>query len=149
VTGGLFLGDDATQALSQTQGRFWVSQDQRNTVRARFRYQFLPKLWAALGGEYGSGLPFEFGGTEQQAVTQFGTAIANRVNFDSGRVRPSLSVDISAGADLWKKDRMSMRMQGDVQNINNRLNVLDFTGLFSGSAIAPPRSYSLRLTTSF
>jgi outer membrane cobalamin receptor len=149
VTGGLFLGNDASNALSQTQGRFWVTQDQRNTVRTRFRYQLAQRLWLALGGEYGSGLPFEFDGTEPQAVMQFGQAIVSRVNFDNGRVRPSLSVDASAGADLWKKDKLSMRLQADVQNLNNRLNVTDFSGLFSGNSIAPPRSYALRLTTNF
>ena len=45
VTGGLFLGDDASNALSQTQGRLWVSQDQRNTLRTRFRYQLAQRLW--------------------------------------------------------------------------------------------------------
>jgi hypothetical protein len=40
-------------------------------------------------------------------------------------------------------------LQADIQNLNNRLNVLDFGGLFSGNAIAPPRSYALRLQTSF
>jgi hypothetical protein len=29
------------------------------------------------------------------------------------------------------------------------LNLIDFGGLFSGNAIAPPRSYSLRLQTNF
>ena len=149
VTGGLFLGTDATNALSQTNGRFWVSQDQRNTVRTRFRYQIVERLWVALGAEYGSGLPVEFDGTEEQAVVQYGQAIVNRVNFDVGRVKPSLSIDASAGADLWKKDKLAMRLQADVQNINNRLNVIDFAGLFSGNAIAPPRSYNLRLTTNF
>ena len=149
VTGGLFLGTDATNALSQTNGRFWVSQDQRNTVRTRFRYQIVERLWVALGAEYGSGLPVEFDGTEEQAVAQYGQAIVNRVNFDVGRVKPSLSIDASAGADLWKKDKLAMRLQADVQNINNRLNVIDFAGLFSGNAIAPPRSYNLRLTTNF
>jgi len=149
VTGGLFLGVDAGDALSQTQGRFWVTQDQRHTVRTRFRYQVAPRLWAALGAEYGSGLPVEFNGTEQQAVAQFGQAIVDRVNFDSGRVRPSFSLDASAGADLWKKDKISVRLQADVQNLTNRLNLIDFAGLFSGNAIAPPRGYSLRLTTDF
>jgi outer membrane cobalamin receptor len=149
VTGGLFLGTDATNALSQTNGRFWVSQDQRNTVRTRFRYQIVERCWVALGAEYGSGLPVEFDGTEEQAVAQYGQAIVSRVNFDTGRVKPSLSIDASAGADLWKKDKLAMRLQADVQNINNRLNVIDFAGLFSGNAIAPPRSYNLRLTTSF
>ena len=149
VTGGLFLGDQATNALSQTSGRFWVSQDQRNTLRMRFRYQLAERLWVALGGEYGSGLPVEFDGTEQQAVAQYGQEIVDRVNFATGRVRPSLSIDLSAGADLWKKDKRSVRFQADIQNLNDRLNVIDFAGLFSGNSIAPPRSYDLRLTTNF
>ena len=36
VTGGLFLGDDAVAALTQTTGHFPDSQDQRNTLRTRF-----------------------------------------------------------------------------------------------------------------
>ena len=149
VTGGLFLGDDAGNALNQTQGRFWVTQDQRHTLRTRYRYQFAQRLWTALGAEYGSGLPFEFDGTESQAVVQFGQAIVNRVNFDVGRVRPSFSLDASMGADLWKKDKLGMKFQADVQNLTNRLNLINFPGLFSGNAIAPPRGYTLRLTTSF
>ena len=42
-----------------------------------------------------------------------------------------------------------VRVQADVQNLNNRLNIIDFGGLFSGNAIAPPRSYFLRLTSEF
>lgn len=149
VTGGLFLGEEASTALSQTSGRIWVTQDQRNTLRTRFRYQIVDRLWVALGGEYGSGLPLEFAGTEQQAVAQYGQAIVNRVNFALGRVRPSLSINASAGAELWKKDKRSVRLQADIQNLNNRVNVIDFAGLFSGNSIAPPRSYTLRLATTF
>jgi hypothetical protein len=149
VTGGLFLGAEATQALSRANGRFFDSQDQRNTVRTRFRYQLTKRIWAALGGEYGSGLPVEFDGTLQQAIAQYGQQIINRVNFERGRVRPSLSVDASVGADLYKKDKISMRLQADGENLNNRLNLIDFAGLFSGNAVGPPRSYALRLTTNF
>jgi hypothetical protein len=42
-----------------------------------------------------------------------------------------------------------MRFQADGQNLNNILNVIDFGGLFSGNAIGPSRSFSLRMTTSF
>jgi hypothetical protein len=149
VTGGLFLGDDASDALSQLNGRLWVSQDQRHTVRSRFRYQLVKRVWLAFGSEYGTGLPFEFTGTEQEAIAQFGQAIVDRVNFDTGRVRPWLSLDASVGADLWQRDTVRMRLQADLQNIHNRLNVIDFAGLFSGNAIAPSRSYALRLQTSF
>jgi hypothetical protein len=42
-----------------------------------------------------------------------------------------------------------LRLQGDIQNLSNTLEVIDFGGLFSGNAIGPSRSYSLRLTASF
>lgn len=149
VTGGLFLGSDAGNALSNISGRFWDSQDQRNTVRARIRYQFTKRLWACLGAEYGSGLPFAFSGSEAEAVAQYGQPVVDRLNFVRGRVRPSFSIDASAGAEIWKRDKFNMRLQADAVNLNNQLNVIDFAGLFSGNAIGPPRSYSLRLTTSF
>jgi hypothetical protein len=149
VTGGLFLGDDATNALGQTVGRFWDSQDQRNTVRTRVRYEFTKRLWGGIGGEYGSGLPFEFSGDEALALAQYGQAVVDRVNFDKGRVRPLLSINASLGADLWKTEKLNVRMQFDATNLNNRLNVIDFAGLFSGNAIGPSRSYNLRLQTNF
>jgi len=45
--------------------------------------------------------------------------------------------------------RRVLRVQADLQNLNNRLNVLDSAGLFSGTAIAPPRNYSVRLEALF
>ena len=149
VTGGLFLGDDATDALGQRVGRFWDSQDQRNTVRTRVRYEFTKRIWGGIGAEYGSGLPFEFSGDEALALAQYGQAVVDRVNFDKGRVRPSLSINASLGADIWKTEKLNVRIQADGTNLNNRLNVIDFAGLFSGNAIGPPRSYNLRLTTNF
>jgi hypothetical protein len=149
VTGGLFLGDDAISASTQLTGHFPDTQDQRNTVRVRGRYQVMPRLWIAAGASYGSGLPFEFTRTYEEALAQYGSAMVSRVNFARGRVRPSFAVDLSAGAEIYKNDRFSTRLQADVENLNNRLNVIDFGGLFSGNAIAPPRSYSLRLQTSF
>jgi outer membrane cobalamin receptor len=153
VSGGLFLGSDATDFLSQTGGRFWDSQDQRNTLNGRLRCQVNSRAWVAFGGQYGSGLPTEFDSAEpnaiQDAVDQYGQAIVDRVDFARGRVKPSLAFDISGGVDLWKHDQKSFRMQAGVQNLNNRLNLIDFAGLFSGNAVAPPRSYSLRLQVAF
>ena len=60
ITGGLFLGD-AAAGVSDT-SKFPVSQDQRNTVRARTRFQATERLWLAATAEYGSGLPVDLGG---------------------------------------------------------------------------------------
>jgi outer membrane receptor for Fe3+-dicitrate len=148
VTGGLFLGNDANTALLNAR-RFPVTQDQRNTASGRLRCQLTPRLWAAFGGSYGSGLPTEFNGGRQDAIQQFGQSISDRIDFDRGRVRPSLALNASAGATLLNRDRVRMRLQAEVQNLNNRLNVINFAGLFSGTGIAPPRSYALRLAAEF
>ena len=148
VTGGLFLGDEVAGALASTD-RFPISQDQRNTLRARFRYQAASRLWFALGGSYGSGLPVEFDGTYQDAVAQYGQAIVNQVNFDRGRIRPSFALNASAGVIVWKTEKQSLRLQADVQNLTNRLNVINFAGLFSGTALAEPRSAAIRLQAEF
>jgi Carboxypeptidase regulatory-like domain/TonB-dependent Receptor Plug Domain len=149
VTGGLFLGDDADAALSQLTGHFPDSQDQRNTARTRFQYQLIPRLWLAAGASYGSGLPFDYEGTYEQAVEEYGLQVVNRLNFNRGRILPTLAVTASLGADLYKGEKFTTRLQLDGDNLNNRLNIIDFGGLFSGNAIGPGRSWALRLNTSF
>ena len=149
VTGGLFLGDDANDAITQLNGHFPDSQDQRNTLRTRFQYQVLPRIWFAAGAEYGSGLPFEYEGTEADALARYGPQVVSRINFTRGRIRPLLAVNSSLGVDVYKGERMITRFQVDGGNLTNRLNVIDFGGLFSGNAIAPARSVTMRLNTSF
>ena len=149
VTGGLFLGDDAAAASTQVSGHFPDSQDQRNTLRTRFTGQVTRKLWIASGANYGSGLPFQFTGDQADALKQYGPAVVARVNFDRGRVRPQLAVSASAGYDVYKSERVKASLQIDGDNLNDRLNVIDFGGLFSGNAIAPGRSFSVALRGSF
>jgi hypothetical protein len=149
VTGGLFLGQNASDAASNLSGHFPASQDQRNTVRGRFRYQATSRIWFAGGVQYDTGLPFQFGGTADEALAQYGQQVIDRINFDRGRILPSFQVNASAGVDLYRGDRTRMRLQADGQNLTDVLDVIDFGGLFSGNAIGPSRSFSLRLTGSF
>ena len=158
VTGGLFLGDEA-QGIP-TGGHFPDSQDQRNTVRGRLRYQVKPRLWVAGGIQYDTGLPFEFecdpSLTLQQCIygpggpaQTYGQAVVDRINFARGRIYPAFQVNASMGADVYKSDHMNMRFQIDGQNLTNILDVIDFGGLFSGNAIGPSRSMAMRLSATF
>jgi hypothetical protein len=146
VTGGLFLGDDA---VIPTTGHFPDSQDQRNTIRGRVRYQVTRRLWIAGGIQYDTGLPFDFDGTYDDALAEYGQQVVNRIDFDRGRIDPSFQVNASAGADLYNSDRLKMRFQIDGENLTNVLDVIDFGGLFSGNAIGPSRSFALRLSSNF
>jgi outer membrane cobalamin receptor len=147
VGGGLFLGNDAVQAINSS-GTLPITQDQRNTARARVRTQLRSRAWIAFSASYASGLPIE--GIDTASLgEQYGSRILNRLNIERGRVRPSFSVDASVGVDLWKHESKAVRIQADVLNITNRLNVINFAGLFSGTAIGPPRSFALRLQTAW
>jgi hypothetical protein len=146
VTGGLFLGDDA---INPTTGHFPDSQDQRNTVRSRVRYQVAPRFWIAVGADYNSGLPFQPDLTPQQYATEYGQVVINHLNFNLGRINPYFTQNASVGADLYQREKRSIRFQGDVANLGNTLEVIDFGGLFSGNALGPGRQYTARLVTTF
>ena len=149
VTGGLFLSGDAAAALSQLSGHFPDSQDQRSTLATRFEYRLGKRAWLASGAEYGSGLPFEYGGTEATALAEYGPEVVNRLNFTRGRIRPVLALNSSLAVNLPVFERVNTTLHVDGNNLNNRLNVLDFGGLFSGNAIDAGRSVLARLEARF
>jgi len=151
VVGGLFLGQDASDQLNSN-ARIWISQDQRHTAHGQLRYQPWSRFWTSIGASYGTGLPADLNLNGESIanltpilVEEFGQAVVDRVNLNAGRVRPSLSVDLSAALDLYKKEARALRLQGDIRNLNDRLNVINFASVFSGTAIASPRTFSLRL----
>ena len=149
ITGGLFLGSDVAAALTRT-GRFPVSQDQRNTARARVRFQATPRFWLSLGAEYGSGLPADTGGADAAfLLAQYGPEILNEVNLARGRVKPNFAFDAGAGFEVYRKEQRSAALQIQAANLIDRVNVINFASLFSGTAIAPPRSVSGRLKLTF
>ncbi len=151
LSGGLFL-DNGAPALLNSTDRFSITQDQRNTARAWARYQITKRLWTAWSASYNSGLPTESVDQlpDRDFLTlEYGANVVNKANFSRGRVRPSFSLNASVGLDLWRKEPRSITLQGDVMNLTNRLNLINFAGLLSGTAIAQPRSAGFRLRADF
>jgi hypothetical protein len=147
ITGGLFLEDDADELLASKES-FAVTQDQRHTLQTRVTYDIGRRAWIAGGLAYGSGLPFESGEVDDQVLTDYDRRILDRVNFDEGRVRARLSLDASAGISLGSSPR-NVTMQIDVRNLTNRFDLINFAGLFSGTAVAPPRTVAIRIRAGF
>ena len=152
ITGGLFIGSE-TAGIPDT-SKFPVSQDQRNTARARLRYQATQRLWFATSAEFGSGLPADIGGSSANCdmnclLQAYGSAILNQVNFNANRVHPNFSLDAAAGATLYHKERKDVSFEIEGHNLTDKLNVLNFASLFSGTAVAPPASVSARLKFGF
>ena len=146
VTGGLLLdADDGGEAGEE----FPISQDQRHTLRGRLRLSLARSSWIAVSVAYGSGLPFEEADSFEESLEQYGAKTVSRVDFASGRVRSNASVDLGAGVTIAQGARRSLRLHADVRNLTDRFDVINFAGLFSGTALAPPRSGGVRLTASF
>lgn len=151
ITGGLFIGAQAIADVPDN-SRFWVSQDQRNTARAKLRFQANRRLWLAADGWFGSGLPVELDTSDVDfsfLLAQYGPRVLREVDFARGRVRPSYALDASAGLELYRQERRAVSLQVQGFNLTNHLNVINFDSLFSGTAIAAPRSVSLRMSMEF
>ena len=148
ITGGLLVGDDAAGEFASAES-FPISQEQLHTVRGRLGYQLSERAWVAMAASYGSGLPVEFVGDPADALDQYGPRIIEQVDFDEGRVRPSASLDVAFSAVVAKSARGQLRIQANVVNLANRLNVINFAGLFSGTALAPPRTLAVRAQVEF
>ena len=169
VTGGLFIEGGEAEELRDVATEFPISQDQRNTVAAMVRFELHPRVWVAAGTRYGGGLPIELeddddddddedgddgdgedeedSGTLEQPIAQ---AILDQVNFARSRVRPNFSLDFSIGTRVWGRGaRRSASVQLDVRNVTDRLNVINFSGLFSGTALAPGRQATVQLRLRF
>jgi outer membrane cobalamin receptor len=149
ITGGLFLGVDAANALTDA-SKFAVTQDQRNSLHARVRFQAPRHAWLAMGAQYGSGLPADIGNAKvSDLLVAFGQQILDRVDLARGRVRPNYSFDVAAGVEIYHKESRSATLQVQVANVADRLNVINFASLFSGTALGEPRSVSASLRLTF
>ncbi len=149
VTGGLFIAGGEADELRERVQHFPITQDQRNTVVAQMRFEPHSRVWVAWGARYGSGLPVELDEDAAEGEQPIPQAIRDRVNFERGRVRPNFSLDLSFGVKFWEKDQRSATVQFDLRNATDRLNVINFSGLFSGTALAPGRQGTIQLKLQF
>lgn len=102
ATSGLFLGANA----SIPTGFFPISQDQRNAVRGRLRYQIAPRLWVG-GVQFDSGLPFQsecdpsltLGQCIAGEVQTYGKPVVDRVNFTQSRIYPIIRAKCVGGGE--------------------------------------------------
>ena len=152
IKGGLFLGEDP-QDLFVDGLKFANDHDQRNEAHFQVSYNHRRSgLYATFNGRYDSGVPVDVepGTTLADFVAEgFDPRLYNEIDFERGRVRPRMILDFSVGADLMQKERVSMNLQFDVQNLTNELFLYNFESVFSGTHIGYPRLFSGKLSLRF
>ena len=133
--------------------KFANDHDQRNEAQFQVSYNHRPSgLYASFSGRYDSGVPADVdpGTTLAEFVARgFDPRLYNEIDFQRGRVRPRTILDFSVGADLMQKERVSMNLQFDVQNLTNELFLYNFESVFSGTHVGYPRLFSGRLSVRF
>lgn len=157
VTGGLFIDGGEAEDLRDVVEEFPISQDQRNTVAAQVRVEPHRRAWFSVGARYGSGLPYEAEdddddeeeGDDDYEAIPIPRDILDKIDFARGRVKPNFSLNLSAGLRLWDQAPRSLTLQFDVRNVTDRLNVVNFSGLFSGTALAPGRQATIQMRLRF
>jgi hypothetical protein len=152
IKGGLFLGENP-QDLFINGLKFANDHDQRNEAQFQLSYNHRKSgLYANFNGRYDSGVPVDVepGTTLADFVAAgFDPRLYNEIDFQRGRVRPRMILDFSVGADLLQKERVSMNLQFDVQNLTNELFLYNFESVFSGTHVGFPRLFSGRLSLRF
>jgi hypothetical protein len=82
-------------------------------------------------------------------IAQFGEQVVSRVNLERGRVDPNFSLDLATGVELYRKELRALQFQLEAANVTDRINVINFDSLFSGTAVGTPRMISARLRFTF
>jgi outer membrane receptor protein involved in Fe transport len=151
LRGGLFLGEDP-QDLFLNGLKFANDHDQRNEAQFQISYNHRSGIYTSFNGRYDSGVPVdtEPGTTLADFVAGgFDPRLYNEIDFQRGRVKPRMIFDFSVGADLMQKERVSMNVQFDVQNLTNQLFLYNFESVFSGTHVGYPRLFSGKLSFRF
>lgn len=146
INGGLFLTDEFIEVGTGT--KFIPDHDQRNAGTFQVMYYHSGSgLWASFSGRHQSGTPLEVGADELEELK---SAIgSNLVNFERGRVKPWTVFDLSAGADLFRDERVTVNAQLDIENLFDRQFVYNFGNPFSGTHFGHPRLLSGRIKLVF
>jgi len=152
IRGGLFLGENP-QDLFVPGLKFDNDHDQRNEGQFQLGYNHHPTgIYAIFNARYDSGVPVDIepGTTLSEFIAQgFDPRLFDKIDFQRGRIRPRTILDFSVGADLMQKERVSLNLQFDIQNLTNELFLYNFESVFSGTHVGYPRLFSGRLSLRF
>jgi outer membrane receptor protein involved in Fe transport len=151
INGGLFLGEDP-QSLDIAGLKFANDHDQRNELQFQVSYNHHTGVYAIFNGRYDSGVPTDVEpGTTLAEFTAagFDPRLYNEIDFQRSRVRPRTILNFSIGADLLQRERASLNVQFDVQNLTNERFLYNFESVFSGTHVGFPRLLSGRIALRF
>lgn len=143
-TGGLFLGADAVDAL--TEGPFIIDHDQKLSLHSNNVYNFTRSLWTSVAVRYDSGLVTNPSSAEDVSLDPDFSDMLPYVNLESDppRVNPRTLVDWAAGYTRSDDTKKRWEVVAQVTNLTNRTALYNFQSIFVGTRVVSPRAASIR-----
>jgi hypothetical protein len=144
-TGGLFLGDDAIEALSS--GPFIIDHDQALSIHSILNYRITPSLWTGWSVRHDSGLVSNPSDPGQVALDPdyFDLLPFVRLTSDPPRVNPRTLVDFVVGYEHRNGERRLWDLQFQVSNLFDTTALYNFQSIFVGTRLVQPRSVGVKL----
>ncbi|MDP2390712.1 MAG: TonB-dependent receptor, partial [Acidobacteriota bacterium] len=149
-TGGLFLGQEAVDLLSQ--GPFFIDHDQRLGLQGLVTVDPDGFWWLSGSVRHDSGLVSNPSDPVEVAADSDFRDLLPYVNLDAEvpRVRPRTIIDLAAGVELEDaRGRRTWSAQLQVSNLSNRTALYNFQSVFVGTRVVAPRTVSIRVARTF
>jgi outer membrane cobalamin receptor len=144
-TGGLFIGNEAVEALSQ--GPFVIDHDQKLGVHGILNWASKRGVYTNLSIRYDSGLVANPSDPEQVAADPDFFDLLPYVNLEStpARVRPRTVTDIVAGYQHTRDGRPKWDVAFQCSNLFDVTALYNFQSIFVGTRLVQPRTAGVRL----
>ena len=148
-TGGLFLGQDAIDAL--TSGPFYIDHDQRLSVHGTAQWRSPTGVWVGGAVRHDSGLVANPSDPAVVAADPDFADLLPYVDLDGGvpRVRPRTITDLIAGYDIRRAGQRLWSIQMQVTNLTNQTALYNFQSVFVGTRLVQPRTLAVKVKRAF
>lgn len=140
INGGLFLEDDIDEIGPGVV--FTPDHDQRHTASATLAWAPRGRWSGSVQARYASGTPVELGELDDDDLERLADRPgASRVDFERGRVRPRLVVDLTASLRLRRTAWGEIGVAASLLNAFDRAYAFNFGNPFSGTHFGAPRQF--------
>jgi hypothetical protein len=148
-TGGLFLGQDAIDALAA--GPFYIDHDQRVSVHGTAQWRTRVGAWLGAAARYDSGLVANPSDPAEVAADPDFSDLLPYVDLEAEvpRVRPRTIVDLLAGFDIRRAGERVWSLQLQVTNLTNQTALYNFQSVFVGTRLVQPRTLAVKVKRAF
>jgi hypothetical protein len=146
ITGGLFLEDEVIEIGPGT--KFTPDHDQRHVGALGITRDFdRSRSSVSFTGRYESGTPLEVDEDELDELTE--RPGAELVDFDRGRVKPRLILDVAVIQEVLNGRRVDLNLRFAALNLSGERWAYNFGNPFSGTHFGPGRTIQIGLRASF